>query len=245
MTPTSLLYEAAMKTLTVVTPTGKKVTYKPVKPGPLEGQCYLCGAEGITGHPRKKVIKPTFTDCNLAKAPWSEVVCDACTWALSRRELRNYSLLATAEGLQHPSRQDIRNTLLTPPEPPFIVCIAESGQKWLHYKTLVNHRREVISIRFEDFQINATPGELGRLLDPIERLLTVFTKAEIGSGQYSIPRIREFGIQDFEYAETLIQADRKSPLFRMALHVANIERKPKEAKKECTTVSTRKTKTLL
>lgn len=59
MTPTMFLYEAAMKTRMVTSPVGKEVIYGPIEPGPLEGQCYLCGGYS-TGYPRNKVIKDTF-----------------------------------------------------------------------------------------------------------------------------------------------------------------------------------------
>lgn len=239
MQPTKFLYEAAMKTPHIISPAGKDVAYEPIEPGPLEGECYLCGCHS-TGYPRDKVIKDTFTDSNLAKAPWSDVVCDCCTWALSKRDLRNYSILSTEHGLTHPSRAELREILIHPPEPPFLICVAESGQKWLHFKSQINYSNDVFYVQFEDLGIWVKPKEIEELLYPIEELLKGFSKSEISTGRYYASRIWQFGAGNFDRYERMIDKRRQSSMFRLALFVAQ-----KKEEEKCITDSTQTTKTLL
>ena len=218
--PTKLIFEAAMKHPEVETPSGKTVTYQPAEKGKLSGRCWLCGCETETGHPKKKIIKPTFTDHDLAAIPWSDVVCEHCAWALSYRELRNYSILATGDGLYHPTRAQIREAILNPPNPPFLLCVAESGQRWLHFKAYVNLTNKGFAVRMDNFNAIVSPKLFKRALDTVEELYQTFTKAEIESGNYQSHRIREFGLDRWEQLESIVAPTRKSSLFQLVLFVA-------------------------
>ncbi|MBW2084460.1 MAG: hypothetical protein JRI54_00290 [Deltaproteobacteria bacterium] len=219
------LYCAAMRKPNIETPSGKTVHYDPAPEGKLSGQCWLCGCRPETGHPKKKIIKPTFTDHDLAKIPWSEMVCEHCIWALSYRELRNYSLLATGNGLYHLSRLQIRETLLQPPKPPFLMTVAESGQRWLHFKAKVNLSNQKFTVRMDNYDVMVVPGRFKDLLNIIESLYQVFTKKEIETGQYQSHRIREFGLERWEQLEKTIAPVRRSSLFQLALFIAQREEK--------------------
>ena len=219
--PTRLLYEAAMKTPSVSLANGKTAEYTPLEPGNLSGACWLCGAETTQGVPKKKAIKPTFTDADFAQAPQSEVVCECCNWALSWRTLRNYSLLATSQGLQHPSRPELREILLSPPEPPLLLCIATSGQKWLHFKGRVSLSKNKPWAMFEETQVAIPPDGLSRILEPVEVLYAGgFNKTEILSGEYRPVNINKFGVRRWEEMEGQITKHRGSRLFEVAVFVA-------------------------
>jgi CRISPR type IV-associated protein Csf1 len=252
ISPTRFLYDAMLAVGGAVkAPQGKTVAYEPIEPGPLKGDCWLCGRRNVMGYPRDKIIKPTFTDADLAKAPWSDVVCDACAWALSRRELRNYSIIATENTLLHPSKAELRDALLKPPEPPFLITVAESGQKWLHFKASISYTQKIFTVQFDDLQVRVEPQPFASILEAVERMLAVFSKAEIASGDYQVHRIQEFGMELFESSEEVLRPIRASAVFRLALHVAAIpkrEKRKKEAgrrKRPCTTDSTQRQKTLV
>lgn len=254
MTATQFIYHAMLACGgKVPAPQGRVIEYEQIEPGPLKGDCWLCGAKGITGYPRKKSIKPTFTDANLSKAPWSEVVCDACTWAISRCELRNYSIIATGRSMVHATRQELRDALQNPPEPPFFIVVAESGQKWLHYKAQVNYSRSVLRVQFEDLSVRVEPCNFASIVEIVERMLAVFSKSEVATGDYQVHRIQQFGLELFETLEGAIRSLRGSPLFKLALHLATIPERPKTAKKtkierrkpKCITASKPAQRTLL
>lgn len=245
--PVAFIYSAARMTRDVATPSGGVAHYDPAPLGEMVGTCWLCGCPTRHGHPRKRVIKPTFTDGNQARAPWSDVVCEHCAWALSYKSLRNYSILATRNCLSHPSRVEVREVLLNPPAPPFVLCVAASGQRWLHFKGVIAQRRERFGVRFEDVPVWVAPERFRALLEPIEELYAVFTKAEIESGDYQVHRILQFGMERWEKLVGRIAPERKSGLFSLALFVAQREEQAngKEDEGGCTTGSTPATKTLL
>jgi len=220
-----MIYESALKTSEVVSPSGKVVQYESAELGELEGRCWLCGCETSHGHPKKKVIKPTFTDSDFARVRWSDVVCEHCAWALSYRSLRNYSILATQDGLYHPSRAELREVFLSPPEPPFVICVAESGQPWLHYKAWVNMQATRFVVRFEHVDVRVRPDEFGEILEPIEELYKEFSKDEIRSGGYKAHRIQKFGLERWEELEREVSRYRGTRIFELALFVAQNEEK--------------------
>ncbi len=253
ITPTQFIYQAAMARPEVPVAMGKTVTYKDI---PLvdvsDTICWLCG--GPTrgrGQPVSKMIKPTFTDRDRARAPQSEAICPGCCFCLSFRELRNYSIVATRDRLMHPTRPELKGLLLEPPEPPFIICIAESGQKWVHFKSEVAYSRDGYPVQMEETRLTVEVEELQKMLNIIENLYTVFTKEEIRTGQFSLNRIRQFGLSRFQDWANLSEKHRGTRLFDLALFVAQKredipapEPEKKEEEKVCITTSIPKTETM-
>lgn len=143
-TPTQFLYQAAMATRKVPVAMKKVVEYEDVESVDTdEERCWLCG--GPThgkGQPVKKAIKVTFTDRDRAQVPESSFVCTGCFFCLSFRSLRNYSICVTKDELRHPDRPTLRELLINPPDPPFLLLIATSGQKWLHFKGELAYGRD-------------------------------------------------------------------------------------------------------
>ena len=264
LTPTQFIREAALKTGTVVTPTpwkprkpGKKIRkseMNQVQVGDFVGVvmsdpemqdvpdevCWLCGGktEG-RGLPVKKAILDTFTDRDMARQPASQSVCRGCAFCLSFMSLRNYSILATQDELKHPSRTEIKDILLNPPEPPFVLCIATSGQKWLHFKGAISYSRDDYPVQLEETRIYVDVAKLKQILVLVEDLYTVFSKAEILSGQYNQNRIKKYGLKKFQQVEGEAAKYRGQRLFDLAVFVA--QKPPEEKKKEekpCITTST-------
>lgn len=271
LTPTQLIREAALKTGTVVTPTlwkekppDKKVRKSEASQVEVAGhvgiamadvadedvpdwQCWLCGGktEG-RGLPVKKAILPTFTDRDKARGRKSQSVCRGCAFCLSHLSLRNYSILATEQGMRHPTRPEIRELLLEPPEPPFVICIAVSGQKWLHFRAQVAYSRDGYPVQVEETSVCVERPILRQWLDAVELLYTVFSKEEIRTGRYSQNRIKEFGLLRFQAAEAMVAPSRGTRLFDLAVFVAQkreIEAPAAEPEKEdlCITTSTQTT----
>ena len=149
--------------------------------------------------------------------------------------------LATPEGLWHPSRPQIRETLLDPPEPPFVLCITKSGQKWLHIKSAVAYERDEFPVFLEgvEFKRDAKTGEnisymsnvyvrpatIRKLLPIIDQLYAGgFNKWEISTGEYFLTRVMEFGLDRKEELDEQIAPYRGQPEFYLALLVADKEK---------------------
>jgi len=221
LTPTQIIRKAALKTAAVPAPNNRQVEYQDIEFGEVaDKHCWLCGGEtdGL-GLPKKKVIKPTFMDIPLA-AQASNSICPGCIFCLSRRELRNYSILANEGNMLHPSRPEIRELLLNPPDPPFVLCIAASGQKWVHIRSEIAYTRDNFPVQLEETRVNVNVEEFREVLGVIEQLYTEFSKAEIESGEYNPIRINKFGIGRFEDLEEKARGWRGSRLFSLAIFVA-------------------------
>lgn len=259
ITSTQFIRQAALKTGTVVTPTPWKGTDKKkrkseamqVEVNGLTGivmadpemvqvpddHCWLCGGKtGGRGMPTKKAIKDTFTDRDKARWPASSSVCPGCVFCLSYMSLRNYSILATQNELRHPGRAEIRDMLLEPPEPPFVFCVAVSGQKWLHFRAQISYSRDDYYVQYEETPVYVSRPLLAYLLERVEMLYSVFVKAEILTGQYGQNRIKQFGLAEFQRIENELAPHRGSRLFDLAVFVA--QKQEKEEKGNCTTTST-------
>mgnify|MGYP000928194706 CR=1 FL=1 len=227
ITASQLIRQAALKTKQLELQGAKGVKVIDYADPPLEPvpdhTCWLCGGEIADGRgmPTKKAIKPTFTDHPYARGHGSSSVCAGCAFCLSARTLRNYSILATGAGLlQHPSRAEWREILCNPPEPPFVMCLAVSGQKHLSFKAPVNLDRDHYALLLEEREIFASPDRVKQVISTVEALYSYFTKDEIATGRYSQHRIRECGIARWERLEAGVAEWRGRPLFDLALFVA-------------------------
>jgi len=245
LTPTQFIREAALKTGTVITPTPwkprnpekkvRKSEMNKVQVGDYTGvvmtdpemqdvpddYCWLCGGETEgKGLPVKKAILETFTDSDLARSPTSQSVCQGCAFCLSFTSLRNYTILATQDELKHPSRAEIRDVFLDPPEPPFVLCIATSGQKWLHFKSEIAYSRNGYPVQLEETRIYVDTEQMKDILMIVEDLYAVFSKAEILSGNYSQNRIKKYGLGEFQKIEKQAAKYRGQRLFELGVFVA-------------------------
>lgn len=188
-----------------------------------DSTCWLCGGDtGGLGIAVKKGIKDTFTDHDLARDMRSNSLCQGCAFCLGQRPLRNYSVMVT-DKLSHPGRAKLRDILLSPPEPPFLLAIAVSGQKHLTFKAHIAYNRDNFPVLLEEMMIFVSPEELRTVLKPVEMLYTEFSKAEIESGQYNHARIKKIGTTRWEVLENKISPHRGSRLFKLAIFIARRE----------------------
>ena len=142
--------------------------------------------------------------------------------------------------MRHPDRPTLRGLLLNPPDPPFLLTAAVSGQKWLHFKSEIAYSRDGYPVQYEDTRVQVDREQLRKILDIIEVLYTVFTKEEIRTGEYSLNRIRQFGLPRFQDYAATAEKYRGTRLFDLALFVAQKreEEKQKEVEPGCITTST-------
>lgn len=227
-TASQIIRQAALKTVQIEVKPGKVISYAdPGLQAVTDDICWLCGGEtNGRGIPTKKAIKPTFTDHPYARGQGSGSVCPGCAFCLSKRPLRNYSILASPAGLQHPSRAQWREILLNPPKPPFVCCLAVSGQKHLTFKAPVNADRQRFTVLLEEQQIHVVPERLECVLEAVEALYVYFTKEEILTSRYSQHRVKECGIRAWGELESRLKTWRGRPLFELAVFVAQKGEKP-------------------
>lgn len=243
MTNTQFLYQCMQLSPKVITPMGKEMVYNKIATNtlPSGSKCWLCGGAAVTGLPKKDIIKDTFTDHGLSKSPHSDYVCEACCWALSERSLRNYSIFADEQGIQHPSRSHIKDIILNLHTIPFLLCIAESGQKWLHFKTPVNYSLQSPVVLLEETPIRLDLVLFREMIQKTEYMYNLgFSKDSILSGNYNISQIVKIGLKTFEAVEQELKEFRKKGRqFELAVFLSQKE------EEECITDLTPEMNTLV
>lgn len=203
----------------------------------VQGVCRLCGrsAEGALFD---AWVKDTFTDWD--KIVPGSVVCDGCLFWLDERSdelarrvgkdkpqrMRNYSHFVVSgewEPVSKGNKRRMRDILLGALFPELAV-VSDSGQKHIALRAVRNDPGHSAGwVQFEEHRLWVDPPELARILGAVERLYTVFSKSEIASGQYGANRILKFGIPAWRGLESQIKRDRGSPLFDLAIFLAQKE----------------------
>lgn len=89
-----------------------------------------------------------------------------------------------------PKRTEVREWLVNPPDPPFTIAIAESGQKHILFLAQEGYSREAFPVQFEMDTLQVVRAEFVALLGTYEALLNLaFSKTEIDTGNYRPDRI--------------------------------------------------------
>lgn len=167
----------------------------------VPGVCAMCGAEVEQSMATKDVLGGNFTDQYLLARPDSGRVCYACTWVCSGKPpdtVRMWTVLARPDTTLPPShpkapissdhvhltaRNDMRavvQTLADPPDGPWLVSVAESGQKHHVPYAQINHSRGRWRVRMDALDVSATPAEFRQVFRHVLRLREAkFSAAEI------------------------------------------------------------------
>lgn len=189
-----------------------------------DGICFLCGEPMTQGMKLKKVFSNVFTDWNTAKNPAGTHVCPACCFSIlttkERYGLRTFSNVANEERLWLPNRVEMREFLLRPPDPPFVINLAVSQKKHIAFKGEVNYSRDIFTVMYEEMPVLIVRKEFARLLELVEHFLYGFTKTEITTGEYNQKRILNFGIEAWEHFEERVKACRGNPILDVVMFIA-------------------------
>lgn len=103
-----------------------------------------------------------------------------------------------------PTRPEIRGWLLNPPEPPFLINIAESGQKHTVIWALEGYHRDHFPVQFESDSLWIDRTKFTAQLNHYETLLGLgFSKSEIDTGDYRSDRLAVAYPQYLEHEEVV------------------------------------------
>jgi len=169
---------------------------------------------------------------NEKKQAWSTLWSRNTSWLLRYpRELQHADNFPSLAGKQTvkgknltiiskiPSRQQIREWLINPPEPPFEIAIAQSGQKHILPFSQQSHSRNKFPVLFELDLLTLDREQFTELLSNYESLMAWFSKTEIDSGYYRSDRLRK-AIGSYEGFESAVSQWRGSRLLELASFVA-------------------------
>lgn len=210
--------------------------------------CYLCGTSPAI---HELILKKSFTAHSVAKCPESKHLCDRCEFSINLRAnywnnakgkysllyARNWSWLYQGDNLLSPvlggeqngfpivknlaTRIEIRDWLLNPPDPPFTIAIAESGQKHILFLAQPGHSKTLFPVQFETDSLIVKKPEFDNLLFAFEGLMGLgATKMEIVTGEYKSGFLLQ-AIADprFEEWESTMERIRGQRLLDLLSHV--------------------------
>lgn len=157
-----------------------------LNPGPY--RCWYCGGSCDEKYPAELIVKPTCTVRQYVAAPDSLYVCVGCIEAFNERaqiqvvgesilrgvpdhpekpkpqKVRGYSWVITGSEAIAATKAHLvwlQETCLHPPDPPFAICLTDSGKKHLIYLAPIVVDRNHVSLVLEDRPINYSTEELG------------------------------------------------------------------------------------
>lgn len=135
------------------------------------------------------------------------------------------------------TRADIRSFLVNPPEPPFTLAIAETGQKHILPWAQEAESKTLFPVQFELDTLYLNHADFLKLLNNYEFLMGLgFSKTEIDSGDYRSDRLMKVMGDEFFAREEVIALHRGSRLLQLVSFVAVASEVPEPAQKSETIV---------
>jgi len=201
--------------------------------------CYYCGASCDEQYKTADYVKDTFTNRDIVKYPQSQFVCVGCVESLGNGEdkmpfidgtvkvrenargmcPRMYSWILFTDHKLAGTKAHIkewRELLANPPEPPFAVILADSGQKQLIFRAPIAMSKKCFSILLEDECIEVIPEQLAERLEMCTPICAALGKPAL-QGEISFSSYTRYNEYHGEI-ETLEKwlAIRDQPLSRLA-----------------------------
>lgn len=119
------------------------------------------------------------------------------------------------------TREQMRGWLLHPPEPPFTIVLAESGQKHILFLAQEAHSRDLFPVQFELDTLHLDRAAFASLLQTYEALMGLeFSKTEIDSGDYRSDRLAIAMDRGWAALEVAILPARGTRLLQLVSYVA-------------------------
>ncbi len=193
-----------------------------------EGNCMMCGKEIKEGVRYKKVVSANFTDYDVFTNIQGSHICKECATCVKIRELRTNNIIADKDNLYLLKKNDLEEYLFNIDKyvsGDFIIGITRSFKKHNSYRCKVNNNTNIFVIREEDKEYVFNRHDMKVLYDMVWDMYLYFTKDEIQTGQYSIAKIQEYGLEKFTENENIIKQHRGTHQFDLLLYMLNSEKR--------------------
>jgi len=202
------------------------------------GHCWLCGGDVVNGHKLRDIVPETLTNHNQASSPSSGYVCAECAAMTSKESWEEYVDNNQEMGLKKgyavswrcyshaawdghhecPKRDRWRELLESPPDPPFVFCIAISSQKQILFRSKISFSTDVFYVQFEDETLLISRRAFLSVIYVFEELYSGgFSKDSIKTGSYNSKRVMKFGIKKWRSLDDKIATFRSSNINEIKL----------------------------
>lgn len=138
-------------------------------------RCFYCGSRCGESYSASQYVKNSFTSRDTVCG--GDFVCAGCVCALNEsatitlpdgtirenQKTRCYSWVfsdAGAIAATKAHREWLLDKCLTPPDPPYAICLSDSGQKHLLYRSFVCHSRQVVTVTLEAMPVTYRTDKL-------------------------------------------------------------------------------------
>lgn len=154
--------------------------------------CYFCGSICTEEYTTKDFVRPTFTNVDSVADPLSKYICEECSFFFGSKskiemvdgEIREgtprlYSWIITKNKRTAYSKKhikEIREKILSPPDPPFKIIVSESGKKNIVFRSIWSQTRDNYPIQFEDKRLYVNIDELTDRLKLADHLTAAIGK---------------------------------------------------------------------
>jgi CRISPR type IV-associated protein Csf1 len=193
--------------------------------------CFYCGGQCDTQHAAADVVRSTFTA--LDTVTLSPYVCYGCTVAMAEgieittadgavktnQKTRGYSWIvtrATRTACTKAHRQLLLDTCLSPPDAPYSICISDSGQRHLLYRTPVCWSRDVVTATLEGEPVTYRPPQLVERLRLARMIAAATGKPALRESMTAQTQMRIVEHYDRDDALAAWLACQNDPLSRLA-----------------------------
>lgn len=205
----------------------------PTKEQSQQGDCRICGAHDVMGLPFLKWVPDTFTNHDQLRP--GDIICGVCQFAFAQgseflaqragkdkpQKMQNYSHIVCG-GVWHPLHKGQKaEILMLLRQSPELVAISTSGQKHVAFRARPGWWQ------VEEQSVKADLVALEACLDGIGKFYIIFSKDEIGTGNYSPGRMMQYvqahGMTEFLATEAALKTRRGTAYFDLALYLAQKE----------------------
>jgi CRISPR type IV-associated protein Csf1 len=170
---------------------------------PGDNKCYYCGSLCSDKYVKNKYVKKTFTNRDIVKYPESGFVCGSCVETMSsdysvvlfdgelreHSRVRLYCWVITENNKKAYTKKHIsllREIILNPPDPPFIIVLADGGKKQLLFRSEIAYDKNIFPVMLEEKIIIVNRNLLNERLELADKLsaplgkIAIKNKLEIG-----------------------------------------------------------------
>ncbi|MBC9130670.1 hypothetical protein FcAc13_05030 [Frischella sp. Ac13] len=200
--------------------------------------CWLCsGKLNENSWSIKDAITSSFTDVSLAKNNTSNSVCCACVglmkkeaWVEACEKHGNSPYFPIKEGKEPylanwvffshifndnkwimPTRAELEQCLLNPPQPPFSIIITETGKKHLIFKANISLSKDNFFVQLEEQSINVYLDDFKKLHSTVKEAYNLgLSKESILTGNYNYSTVLKIGLKKWQNIECELKKARNT-----------------------------------